>query len=313
MLSSIHHRPLPLLILCSLLLAPILLLAGCSTRNERESLKDTVLDDYSYAIYNFRCEIRRPLTKEAVSPYKEGKVPLTLEEVMSRLKYTADHSIDDEYLLYHPMRLNYLKERLEKLRAAPNIAGVYPDVDKAVDDLLSTIDAFDSNAELWAQYYANYDAVKQKYGTNGTKKVDEFLKYMEGEIKHNYEEFSNASYQLFKIIYGHRMELRDYYLNGDTSRKSDPFSDLEHQIDALHYMQDEMPLDLTVVEKKIDEINKTMAKLPKDQELENYRIAINRYIRAFRSYTEGKITQEELARAYRALQGTPIRPFPPKK
>ena len=74
-----------------------------------------------------------------------------------------------------------------------------------------------------------------------------------------------------------------------------------------------MPLDLTVVEKKIDEINKTMAKLPKDQELENYRIAINRYIRAFRSYTEGKITQEELARAYRALQGTPIRPFPPKK
>ena len=140
MLSSIHHRPLPLLILCSLLLAPILLLAGCSTRNERESLKDTVLDDYSYAIYNFRCEIRRPLTKEAVSPYKEGKVPLTLEEVMSRLKYTADHSIDDEYLLYHPMRLNYLKERLEKLRAAPNIAEVYPDVDKAVDDLLSTIE-----------------------------------------------------------------------------------------------------------------------------------------------------------------------------
>lgn len=70
MLSSIHHRPLPL---CSLLLAPILLLAGCSTRNERESLKDTVLDDYSYAIYNFRCEIRRPLTKEAVNSYKWGE------------------------------------------------------------------------------------------------------------------------------------------------------------------------------------------------------------------------------------------------
>lgn len=324
MLSNIHHRTLPLLILCSLLLALPLLLAGCSTLNKVESVlkgavlldkysKDTVLDDYSYAIYKFRCEIRSPLTKEAVNPYEGGKAPLTLDEVMSRLKYTADHSIDDEYLLYHPMCLNYLKERLEELRADPNIAGVYPDVDKAVDDLLSTIDAFDSNAEIWARYYANYDAVKQKYGTYGTKKLDEFLKYMEGEIKQNYEEFSNASYQLFKIIYSHRMELRDYYLNGDTSRKSGPFFDLEHQIDAIHYMQDEMPLDQTVVEKKIDEINKTMEKLPKDEELENYRKEINRYTRAFRSYTTGKITQEELARAYRALQETPIRPSPPKK
>lgn len=314
MLSNIHHRTLPLLILCSLLLALPLLLAGCSSRNELESLhKDAVLDDYSDAIYNFRCEIRRPLTKEAVNPYEGGKAPLTLEEVMASLKYTADHSSDKTYLLVDPMGLNYLKEWLEKWRADSNIAGVYPDVDKAVDDLLSTIDAFDSNAEIWAQYYANYDAVKQEYGTNGTKKLDEFLKYMEGEIKQNYEEFSNASYQLFKIIYSHRMELRDYYLNGDTSRKSGPFFDLRHQIDALHYMQDEMPLDQTVVEKKIDEINKTMEKLPKDEELENYRKEINRYTRAFRSYTTGKITQEELARAYRALQETPIRPSPPKK
>lgn len=314
MLSNIHHRTLPLLILCSLLLALPLLLAGCSSRNELESLhKDAVLDDYSDAIYNFRCEIRRPLTKEAVNPYEGGKAPLTLEEVMASLKYTADHSSDKTYLLVDPMGLNYLKEWLEKWRADSNIAGVYPDVDKAVDDLLSTIDAFDSNAEIWAQYYANYDAVKQEYGTNGTKKLDEFLKYMEGEIKQNYEEFSNASYQLFKIIYSHRMELRDYYLNGDTSRKSGPFFDLRHQIDALHYMQDEMPLDQTVVEKKIDEINKTMEKLPKDEELENYRKAINRYTRAFRSYTTGKITQEELARAYRALQETPIRPSLSKK
>ena len=323
MLSSIHHRILPLLILYAVLLAPPLLLAGCSTLNTVESVlkdaysKDAVLDKYSDAIYNFRREIRRSLTKEAVNdPFNDlkwGKAPLTLDEVMSRLKYTADHSIDDEYLLYDPMGLNYLKEWLEKWRADSNIAGVYPDVDKAVDDLLSTIDAFNSNAEIWAQYYANYDAVKQKYGTNGTKKLDEFLKYMEGEIKQNYEEFSNASYQLFKIIYSHRMELRDYYLNGDTSRKSGPFFDLEHQIDAIHYMQDEMPLDQTVVEKKIDEINKTMAKLPKDEELEDYRKAINRYTRAFRSYTTGKITQEELARAYRALLETPIRPSPPKK
>ena len=115
------------------------------------------------------------------------------------------------------------------------------------------------------------------------------------------------------------MELRDYYLNGDTSRKSGPFSDLEHQIDALHYMQDELPLDQTVVEKKIDEINKTMEKLPKDEDfedLEDYRIAINRYTRAFRSYTTGKITQEELARAYRALLETSMiryRPSQPKK
>ena len=326
MLSSIHHRILPLLILCSLLLALPLLLAGCSTLNKVESVlkdavldkysKDAVLDKYSDAIYHFRREIRRPLTKEAVNSYEwadRGKAPLTLEEVMASLKYTADHSSDKTYLLVDPMGLNYLKEWLEKWRADSNIAGVYPDVDKAVDDLLSTIDAFDSNAEIWAQYYANYDAVKQKYGTNGTKKLDEFLKYMEGEIKQNYEEFSNASYQLFNIIYSHRMELRDYYLNGDTSRKSGPFFDLEHQIDALHYMQDEMPLDQTVVEKKIDEINKTMEKLPKDEELENYRKAINRYTRAFRSYTTGKITQEELARAYRALQETPIRPSPPKK
>ena len=310
MLSSIHHRPLPLLILCSLLLAPILLLAGCSTRNERESLKDTVLDDYSYAIYNFRCEIRRPLTKEAVNSYKWGKAPLTLEEVMDSLKYTADHSSDKTYLLSDPMHFNYFKENLERLRADPNIAEVYPDVDKAVDDLLSTIDKFNTYASLWAQYYANYDSLKQKHGA---KKVDDFLKQLEDKLKQNYEDFSNASYQLFKIIYSHRMELRDYYLNGDTSRKSGPFFDLGHQIDALHYMQDEMPLDQTVVEKKIDEINKTMEKLPKDEELENYRKAINRYTRAFRSYTTGKITQEELARAYRALLETPIRPFPPKK
>lgn len=312
MLSNIHHRTLPLLILCSLLLALPLLLAGCSSRNERESLhKDAVLDDYSYAIYKFRCEIRRPLTKEFLNPYEGGKAPLTLEEVMSKLKYVAEN--EDEYSSYNPMGLKYLKERLEKLRADPDIAGVYPDVDKAVDDLLSTIDEFNTQADLWVIYYANYDAVKQEYGTNGTKKVDEFLKYTEGEIKRTYEDFSNASYQLFKIIYSHRMELRDYYLNGDTSRKSGPFSDLEHQIDAIHYMQDEMPLDQTVVEKKIDEINKTMAKLPKDEELEDYRKAINRYTRAFRSYTTGKITQEELARAYRALQETPIRPSPPKK
>lgn len=321
MLSSIHHRTLPLLILYAVLLAPPLLLAGCSTLNTVESVlkdaysKDAVLDKYSDAIYKFRREIRRPLTKEAVNSYEwvdRGKAPLTLEEVMSKLKYVAEN--EDEYSSYNPMHLKDLKERLEKLRADPDIAGVYPDVDKAVDDLLSTIDEFNTHADLWVIYYANYDAVKQKYGTNGTKKVDEFLKYTEGEIKRTYEDFSNASYQLFKIIYSHRMELRDYYLNGDISRsKSGPFFDLSNQIDALHYMQDEMPLDQTVVEKKIDEINKTMEKLPKDEELENYRKAINRYTRAFRSYTTGKITQEELARAYRALQETPIRPSPPKK
>lgn len=312
MLSSIHHRILPLLILYAVLLAPPLLLAGCSTLNKVESvLKDAVLDKYSDEIYSFRSEIRRPSTKEDLASFGRGKAPLTLEEVMARLKYAADHSSDKTYLLSDPMDFNLFKERLERLRADPNIAGVYPDVDKAVDDLLSTIDKFNTYASLWAQYYANYDPLKQKHGA---KKVDDFLKQLEDKLKQNYEDFSNASYQLFKIIYSHRMELRDYYLNGDISRrKSGPFFDLSNQIDALHYMQDEMPLDQTVVEKKIDEINKTMEKLPKDEELENYRKEINRYTRAFRSYTTGKITQEELARAYRALQETPIRPFPPKK
>ena len=315
MLSSIHHRILPLLILYAVLLAPPLLLAGCSTLNTVESVlkdaysKDAVLDKYSDAIYHFRREIRRPSTKEDLTSFGLGKAPLTLEEVMSKLKYVAEN--EDEYSSYNPMHLNDLKERLEKLRADPNIAGVYPDVDKAVDDLLSTIDKFNTYASLWAQYYANYDPLKQKHGA---KKVDDFLKQLEDKLKQNYEDFSNASYQLFKIIYSHRMELRDYYLNGDISRsKSGPFFDLSNQIDALHYVQDEMPLDQTVVEKKIDEINKTMEKLPKDEELENYRKEINRYTRAFRSYTTGKITQEELARAYRALQETPIRPSPPKK
>lgn len=311
MLSNIHHRTLPLLILCSLLLALPLLLAGCSSRNELESLhKDAVLDKYSYAIYDFQREVREPLLTTSVRTYGVERSPLTLEDVMTRLKYAADHSNDDIVVFYDPMGIDNLNRTLEKLRADPNIAGVYPDVDKAVDDLLSTTDKFHINTMLWVEYYANYDAIKQK---NGAKEADDFLKQLEDELKRTYEDFSNASYQLFKIISRHRMELRDYYLNGDIIGKSGPSFDLEQQIDALHYMQDETPLDQKVVEKKIDEINKTMEKLPRTENLENKRIALNRYIRAFRSYTEGKITQEELARAYRALQETPIRPSPPKK
>ncbi|MBF1693432.1 hypothetical protein [Selenomonas sp.] len=312
MLSNIHHRTLSLLILCTVLLAPSLLLGGCSPIEDTKAPhKDKVLDEYSHAIYWFQWGIRTPLLKEAVDPYEGGKAPLTLEEVMTGLKYSADYSSS-----YISLELHKFKQKLEKLRADPNIAGVYPDVDKAADDLLSTIDEFDVNAWVWIVYYANYDAIKQKHGA---KKLDTDFKFVEGELKRTYEDFSNASYQFLKIIYSHRMELRDYYLNGDTSRKSGPFSDLEHQIDALHYMQDELPLDQTVVEKKIDEINKTMEKLPKDEDfedLEDYRIAINRYTRAFRSYTTGKITQEELARAYRALLETSMiryRPSQPKK
>lgn len=152
MLSSIHHRILPLLILYAVLLAPPLLLAGCSTLNTVESVlkdaysKDAVLDKYSDEIYSFRSEIRRPSTKEDLASFGRGKAPLTLEEVMSKLKYVAEN--EDEYSSYNPMHLNDLKERLEKLRADPDIAGVYPDVDKAVDDLLSTIDEFNTHADL---------------------------------------------------------------------------------------------------------------------------------------------------------------------
>lgn len=307
MLSSIHHRTLSLLILCTVLLAPSLLLGGCSPIEDTKAPhKDKVLDEYSHAIYWFQWGIRMPLLKEAVDPYEGGKAPLTLEEVMTGLKYSADHSSS-----YISLEFGKFKHELEKLRADPDIAGVYPDVDKAADDLLSTIDEFDVNAWVWIVYYANYDAIKQKHGA---KKLDTDFKFVEGELKRTYEDFSNASYQFLKIIYNHRMELRDYYLNGDTRVKHGHLFDLRHQIDALHYMQDELPLDQTVAEKKIDEINKTMEKLPKDEDLEDYRIAINRYTRAFHSYTTGKITQEELARAYRALLETPmIRPSQPKK
>ena len=175
------RRALSILTACSLLAAPAVLLTGCGSSNS-----DSAASQQTTAS-------NAPSREAALNPYLEATNDYNHNIVT--FDFSIAPSLDSlrkgEHKEYISLpNFENLKPALEAARSDPKVAGVYPDIDAAADDLLAILKDLEPLATKLKGYYS-----AKTYMTDNYAQSDEMV----AQFFPLYDKF-DAAYDKFDAI-----------------------------------------------------------------------------------------------------------------
>ena len=262
------RRALSILTACSLLAAPAVLLTGCGSNSDSAaSQQATASNGQSLNPYI-----------DAINHYNRGQV--TCDVIITPSLDSLRKGERKEYIFLPDFEK--LKDRLEKARSDPKVAGVYPDIDAAADDLLAILKDLEPLAAKLKSYYS-----AKTYMTDNYAQSDEMV----AQFFPLYDKF-DAAYDKFDAIVTDRYkELRLAQidaLRSEGKENAASFLELNGKTRELVEMLDGEQVDKNAAEAKIGEISALLEKLPSGTGfLSSYKSKVNSFIGQVREYTSG--------------------------
>ena len=262
------RRALSILTACSLLAAPAVLLTGCGSNSDSAaSQQATASNGQSLNPYI-----------DAINHYNRGQV--TGDVIITPSLDSLRKGERKEYIFLPDFEK--LKDTLEKARSDPKVAGVYPDIDAAADDLLAVLKDLEPLATKLEGYYS-----AKTYMTDNYAQSDEMV----AQFFPLYDKF-DAAYDKFDAVVTDRYkELRLAQidaLRSEGKENAASFLELNGKTRELVEMLDGEQVDKNAAEAKIGEISALLEKLPSGTGfLSSYKSKVNSFIGQVREYTSG--------------------------
>ena len=262
------RRALSILTACSLLAAPAVLLTGCGSNSDSAaSQQATASNGQSLNPYI-----------DAINHYNRGQV--TCDVIITPSLDSLRKGERKEYIFLPDFEK--LKDRLEKARSDPKVAGVYPDIDAAADDLLAILKDLEPLATKLKSYYS-----AKTYMTDNYAQSDEMV----AQFFPLYDKF-DAAYDKFDAVVTDRYkELRLAQidaLHSEGKENAASFLELNGKTRELVEMISGEQVDKNAAEAKIGEISALLEKLPSGTGfLSSYKSQVNSFIGQVREYTSG--------------------------
>ena len=280
MICSTIRRTLSILTACSLLAAPAVLFTGCGSNSDSAAPQQTTASNAQSR-------------EAALSPYLEATNDYNHNIVT--FNFAIAPSLDSLRKGEHKEHISlpnfdHLKDALEKARSDQNVAGVYPDIDAAADDLLAILkDLAPLAAKMEAYYSAN------TYLTDNYAQSDEMV----AQFFPLYDKFGTAYHKFGAIVTDHVEEI--HLAEIDTMRKEGrvnavTFLELTGKTRELFRMISDGQVDKNAAEAKIGEISALLEKLPSGTDsLSFYKSKVNSFIAQVREYTAGNPDPEKFS------------------
>ena len=280
MICSTIRRTLSILTACSLLAAPAVLFTGCGSNSDSAAPQQTTASNAQSR-------------EAALSPYLEATNDYNHNIVT--FNFAIAPSLDSLRKGEHKEHISlpnfdHLKDALEKARSDQNVAGVYPDIDAAADDLLAVLKDL---APLTAKMESYYSA--KTYMTDNYAQSDEMV----AQFFPLYDKF-DAAYDKFDAVVTDRYkELRLAQidaLRSEGKENAASFLELNGKTRELVEMLDGEQVDKNAAEAKIGEISALLEKLPSGTGfLSSYKSKVNSFIGQVREYTAGNPDPEKFS------------------
>ena len=270
------RRALSILTACSLLAAPAVLLTGCGSNSDSAaSQQATASNGQSLNPYI-----------DAINHYNRGQV--TGDVIITPSLDSLRKGERKEYIFLPDFEK--LKDTLEKARSDPKVAGVYPDIDAAADDLLAVLKDLEPLATKLEGYYS-----AKTYMTDNYAQSDEMV----AQFFPLYDKF-DAAYDKFDAVVTDRYkELRLAQidaLRSEGKENAASFLELNGKTRELVEMLDGEQVDKNAAEAKIGEISALLEKLPSGTGfLSSYKSKVNSFIGQVREYTAGNPDPEKFS------------------
>ena len=268
MICSTIRRTLSILTACSLLAAPAVLLTGCGSNSDSAaSQQATASNGQSLNPYI-----------DAINHYNRGQV--TCDVIITPSLDSLRKGERKEYIFLPDFEK--LKDTLEKARSDPKVAGVYPDIDAAADDLLAILKDLAPLADKMEAYYSS-----KGYMADGYAESDR----MAAQFLPLYDQFDAAYDKFDATVTKHFKELRVAQLEEmrkDGRVNAANYLELTIKTRELVDMLDKENVDKGAAEAKIAEINDLSGKLSDVPALGSYKSNLNRFIGTVRSYLAGQ-------------------------
>ena len=250
------RRALSILTACSLLAAPAVLLTGCGSSNS-----DSAASQQTTAS-------NAPSREAALNPYLEATNDYNHNIVT--FDFSIAPSLDSlrkgEHKEYISLpNFENLKTALEAARSDPKVAGVYPDIDAAADDLLAVLKDLEPLATKLKSYYS-----AKTYMTDNYAQSDEMVAQ-------------------FFPLYDKELRLAQIdALRSEGKENAASFLELNGKTRELVEMISGEQVDKNAAEAKIGEISALLEKLPSGTGfLSSYKSQVNSFIGQVREYTSG--------------------------
>ncbi len=270
------RRALSILTACSLLAAPAVLLTGCGSNSDSAASQRTTTSN---------AQSLNPYI-DAINHYNRGQV--TCDVIITPSLDSLRKGERKEYIFLPDFEK--LKDTLEKARSDPKVAGVYPDIDAAADDLLAILkDLAPLAAKMEAYYSAN------TYLTDNYAQSDEMV----AQFFPLYDKFGTAYHKFGAIVTDHVEEI--HLAEIDTMRKEGrvnavTFLELTGKTRELFRMISDGQVDKNAAEAKIGEISALLEKLPSGTDsLSFYKSKVDSFIAQVREYTAGNPDPEKFS------------------
>ena len=257
------RRALSILTACSLLAAPAVLLTGCGSSNS-----DSAASQQTTAS-------NAPSREAALNPYLEATNDYNHNIVT--FDFSIAPSLDSlrkgEHKEYISLpNFENLKTALEAARSDPKVAGVYPDIDAAADDLLAILKDLEPLATKLKSYYS-----AKTYMTDNYAQSDEMV----AQFFPLYDKF-DAAYDKFDAV------VTDRYKELRLAQIDALHSEGKENAAAFLEMISGEQVDKNAAEAKIGEISALLEKLPSGTGfLSSYKSQVNSFIGQVREYTSG--------------------------
>ena len=266
------RRALSILAACSLLAAPAVLLTGCGSSNDGAAPQQTTASNAQSR-------------EAALNPYLEATNDYNHNIVT--FNFSIAPSLDSLRKGEHKEHISlpnfdHLKDALEAARSDPKVAGVYPDIDAAADDLLAVLKDLEPLATKLEGYYS-----AKTYMTDNYAQSDEMV----AQFFPLYDKF-DAAYDKFDAVVTDRYkELRLAQidaLRSEGKENAASFLELNGKTRELVEMVSGDQVDKNAAEAKIGEISTLLEKLPSGTGfLSSYKSQVNSFIGQVREYTSG--------------------------
>ena len=180
MICSTIRRTLSILTACSLLAAPAVLFTGCGSNSDSAAPQQTTASNAQSR-------------EAALNPYLEATNDYNHNIVT--FNFSIAPSLDSLRKGEHKEHISlpnfdHLKDALEKARSDQNVAGVYPDIDAAADDLLAVLKDLEPLATKLESYYS-----AKTYMTDNYAQSDEMV----AQFFPLYDKF-DAAYDKFDAV-----------------------------------------------------------------------------------------------------------------
>ena len=260
------RRALSILTACSLLAAPAALLTGCGSSNS-----DSAASQQTTAS-------NAPSREAALNPYLEATNDYNHNIVT--FDFSIAPSLDSLRKGEHKEHISLpnfenLKTALEAARSDPKVAGVYPDIDAAADDLLAILKDLEPLATKLKGYYS-----AKTYMTDNYAQSDEMV----AQFFPLYDKFDAIVTDRYKEL---RLAQIDA-LRSEGKENAASFLELNGKTRELVEMISGEQIDKNAAEAKIGEISALLEKLPSGTGfLSSYKSQVNSFIGQVREYTSG--------------------------